>query len=86
MSRGSVVIRYTHHADEVMREREIPPEWVERTLIHPLADEPDPNDPHLRRAFAPVPERDGRLLRVVYGSDADGLRVITAFLDRGRGR
>ena len=80
------MIRYTRHAEEVMAERGISPNWVERTLASPLHDEPDPGDPALRRAFAAVPERDGRLLRVVYGIDPGGLRVITTFLDRGRGR
>lgn len=79
-------LRFTRHAEEVMSEREIPASWVERTLAAPTSDGPDPNDPTLRRAFAPVPERDGRTLRVVYGRDRDGLRVITAFLDRGRSR
>lgn len=80
------MIRYTRHAEEVMREREIEPAWVERTLADPETDEADPTDPVLRRAFAVVPERDGRVLRVVYAKDADGFRVITAFLDRGRRR
>lgn len=31
------LIRYTHHAEEVMREREIEPTWVERTLAEPEA-------------------------------------------------
>lgn len=79
-------LRFTRHAEEVMREREIPATWIERTLAAPTSDDPDPNDPTLRLAFAPVPERDGRMLRVVYAPDRDGLRVITAFLDRGRSR
>ncbi len=69
-----------------MREREIATAWVESALNAPACDECDPNDPRLRRAFAPVPERDGRMLRVVYAEDRDGLRVITAFLDRGLSR
>ena len=79
-------IRYTLHAVFVMRQREIPADWVERALATPDADEVDPNDGGLRRAFASVPERDGRMLRVVYAEEPDGLRVITAFLDRGRSR
>lgn len=80
------IIRYTRHAAEVMREREIPASWIERTLASPVDDGSDPSDPNLRRAYAPIPERDGRMLRVVYAEDGDGLRVITAFLDRGRSR
>ncbi len=81
-----MTIVYTRHALEVMREREIAAEWVDRTLRDPFADEADPSDPSLRRAWAAVPERDGRLLRVVYATDASGIRVIIAFLDRGRRR
>ncbi len=80
------MIRYTHHAEEVMRERGIEPAWVARTLDEPEIDEVDPGDPGLRRAFRIVPERDGRTLRVVYARDEAGFRVITTFLDRGRRR
>lgn len=80
------MIVYTRHAIEVMRERGIPAEWVERTLRSPSDDEIDPEDPALRRAFAPVPERDGRMLRVVYARTELGVRVVTTFLDRGRRR
>jgi hypothetical protein len=38
------------------------------------------------RAFRTVPERDGRVLRVVYVSVPGGARVMTMFLDRGRRR
>ena len=79
-------IRYTRHAEVAMREREIPADWVERALRAPQADEGDPNDTALRRAFLSIPERDGRMLRVVYAEEIDGLRVITVFLDRGRSR
>lgn len=86
MTDRSRPIRFTRHAEEVMRERDISTAWIERALLSPTSDEEDLNDRNLRRAFAPVPERDGRMLRVVYAEDRDGLRVITAFLDRGRSR
>ncbi|KAB7782081.1 hypothetical protein F8B43_4836 [Methylorubrum populi] len=38
------------------------------------------------RAFRTVPERDGRVLRVVYVPIPGGARVVTMFLDRGRRR
>jgi hypothetical protein len=38
------------------------------------------------RAFRRIPERDGRVLRVVYVPGDDHVRVITLFLDRGRTR
>lgn len=80
------MIIYTRHALEVMTEREILPAWVERALAAPEADEPDRTDPALWRAFLSIPERDGRILRVVYSAQAEEIRVITAFFDRGRRR
>lgn len=80
------MIAYTLHARHVMAERGVEPEWVERTLAAPEADEPDPADPDLRRAFRSIPERDHRVLRVVYSREAEDFRVITAFFDRGRRR
>jgi hypothetical protein len=79
-------IVYTRHAEDVLRERELDPAWIERTLAAPDQDEPDPDDPTLRRAFKAIPERDGRVLRVVYGRTDDMLRVVTVFFDRGRRR
>ncbi|BBF92469.1 DUF4258 domain-containing protein [Blastochloris tepida] len=79
-------IVYTRHAEDVMRERGLKFEWVKRTLASPDQDEPDPDEPTLRRAFKAIPERDGRVLRVVYGRTDDTLRVVTAFFDRDRRR
>jgi hypothetical protein len=78
--------RYTLHADNVLQKRGIERLWVERTVLAPQWTEADPVDPNLTRAFAAVPERDGRMLRVVYSHESDGYRVVTAFLDRGARR
>ena len=56
------------------------------TAISPDATEPDPTHPEQVRAFRAVPERDGRILRVIYVPTEDGARVVTAFLDRNRRR
>lgn len=80
------MIVYTLHARLVMAERGVEPEWVERTLAAPEEDEPDLADADLRRAFRAIPERDHRVLRVVYSKNAETFRVITAFFDRGRRR
>lgn len=77
---------FTRHALDVMEERQVLPEWVERTVEGPDAQEPDPTDPALTRAFRAIPERDGRVLRVVYAQEPDAVRIITAFFDRGRRR
>lgn len=76
--------RFNGHAEAMMVERGLDRGWIVRTLEHPVADEADPFRPGRRRAFAPVPERDGRMLPVVYEETAGATVVVTAFLDRGR--
>ena len=79
-------ITYGAHAIDMMTERGLDREWIERTLIAPDATEPDPTHPKQVRTFRAVPERDGRILRVIYVPTEDGARVVTAFLDRNRRR
>lgn len=86
MSPSAKRFTYTNHAHDMLAEREIAPEWVERTVLEPETTEPDPKHPERVRAFRTVPERDGRVMRVVYVPDGDTYRVITLFLDRGRRR
>jgi hypothetical protein len=78
--------RYSHHALAMLAERGIGREWVERTLLSPDVVEPDPRHPGRLRAFKALPERDGRILRVVYVRTGEDYRIITLFLDRGRQR
>ena len=75
-----------HHAEVVMREREIARAWIERTLAAPDWDVEDPNDPALRRSYAAIAERGGRVLRVVYRTDETDIFVVTVFFDRGARR
>lgn len=79
-------IVYTRHASTMLEERAIDPAWIELTIFHPDTTEPDPRHPEMVRAFRRIPERDGRVLRVVYVPGDDHVRVITLFLDRGRTR
>ena len=75
---------FTAHAVAMMAERAIERVWVERTVLAPDQTEPDLSHPDTVRAFRTVPERDGRVLRVVYRRTDTHLRIITTFLDRGR--
>ncbi|MCG5246641.1 DUF4258 domain-containing protein [Methylorubrum extorquens] len=77
---------YGTHALDTLAERAIERAWVERTLLSPESIEPDPIHPDRMRAFRALPERDGRVLRVVYVPIPSGARVVTMFLDRGRRR
>lgn len=78
------MIRFTAHALAVMAERSIAVEWVERVLMSPEREEPDPSDTMLRRAFGRIAEFDDRTLRVVYHDGGTEKRVITVFFDRNR--
>ncbi len=77
---------YTRHALAMLAERDIDRDWVERTILHPDETEQDPQHPDRLRSFRAIPERDGRVLRVVYVPSGMSYRVITLFLDRGRRR
>lgn len=74
---------YTVHAAKMLSERNRP-ELGGATLLDHDSVEPDPRHADLKRAFHRIPERDGRVLRVVYGATDGTLRVVTLFLDRGR--
>jgi hypothetical protein len=78
--------KYSDHAKEMLVERDIESEWVERTILNPDAIESDPKHLDRVRAYKALPERDGRVLRVVYVELGEAYRVITLFLDRSRRR
>ena len=72
----------TGHAKKVLAEREIPLEWLERALDEPMLRQPDPEDPSLERRYRPIPEFDGRVLRVVVNPSVEPVRVVSVFFDR----
>jgi len=74
-------LKFTSHALIAVAERKIDRAWVEAALSAPDWTVSD-RKPGRMRAFRAVPERGGRILRVVY-DDIDGVfHVVTAFLDR----
>jgi hypothetical protein len=79
----AVKITYGPHALDILAERGIAEEWVERTIAAPDSIDPDPRHPDRMRAYRAMPERDGRVLRVIYVATSGGAHVVTAFLDRG---
>lgn len=81
-----MIFIYGTHAREMLTERKIDRLWVERTVLEPDTTEPDPGHGGRTRAYRIVPERDGRVLRVVYEQEHDTVRIVTLFLDRGRKR
>jgi len=72
----------TKHAQDVMEEREIPMAWVARVLDGPDRVEADRRDPELEHRLGRIPERQGRVLRVVLGRKARLRRIITVYFDR----
>jgi Domain of unknown function (DUF4258) len=79
-------INFTQHAADMLAERAIERQWVDRTVNEPDAIEPDPERGNVFRAFRSIPERQGRVLRVVYALSENQIRVITVFFDRARHR
>ncbi len=75
---------YTSHALEMLIDPTIEREWIERTVLSPDSVEPDAKHRDRIRAFGALPERDGRVLRVVYVAGVNEARIITLFLDRSR--
>jgi hypothetical protein len=72
----------TEHAKKVLAEREIPLEWLERALNEPLLCALDPDDVSLERRYRPIPEYEGRVLRVVVNPSVEPVRVVSVFFDR----
>jgi hypothetical protein len=72
----------TKHAKGVLQEREIPVEWLERTLNAPKLIEPDPDDVELEHRLARIPEHDNRALRVVINKTVRPVLVVTVYFDR----
>ena len=70
------------HAATAIAERAIDVSWVERVLAMPQRIEPDETDRSLTHAIARIPERDDRVLRVVYNASVEPIRVVTAYFDR----
>lgn len=72
------------HAQDVMRERNIPEEWVSRTVDTPdRREDPADGTTHYIKA---IPEHGGRFLRVVANPGVTPARVVTVFFDRRLGR
>ena len=70
------------HASQVMIERQIKNDWLEATLGNPEWRAPDPDDATAERRFRAIPERDGRILRVVCREGRDSIYIVTTFFDR----
>ena len=73
-------IVYTVHARDMLAERAIPDTWVVRAVESPLRTET--HDDGTTHYLGEVPERSGRILRVVMNTEASPPIVVTVFFDR----
>ena len=73
---------FTAHARRAMVERDIPVDWVQRTVDAPALRSREPYDEKVERFYLPIAERGNRVLRVAVNVTSDPWRVVTAFFDR----
>lgn len=72
----------TKHAEDVILERKIPIDYIERVLDNPELKEIDANDMELTHYLLKIPENDNRVLRVIVNIKHIPTLVITAYYDR----
>jgi Domain of unknown function (DUF4258) len=72
----------TQHARDVMEERRISMDWLERVLTNPTLTEPSLTDPQLESRFARIPEFGDRILRVVVNTQVVPDCVVSVYFDR----
>jgi len=77
-------LEFTKHAIDVLAERAVSREWVERTVREPELRQPDPNDPLVERFFRRIPENGDRTLRVAVNTRVAPWRVVSVFFDRSK--
>jgi uncharacterized DUF497 family protein len=76
-------LRYSLHAETVMRERKLDPAWIEATVRTPEWCMQDPAGGEVERRYRMIDALDGRVLRVACVEAKDEIRIISAFIDRG---
>jgi len=72
----------TQHAKDVIAEREIAIEWLERVLDQPTLTESDSENLDLENHFGRIPEFGDRVLRVVVNKGVVPQRVVSVYFDR----
>ena len=72
----------TQHARDVIEERQISIDWLERVLGNPTLIESSTTDPELESRFAKIPEFGDRVLRVIVNTVVVPERVVSVYFDR----
>jgi uncharacterized DUF497 family protein len=77
-----MIYELTQHARDVLQERQIPLEWVERVIDKPALVKPSATDLTVESRLAKIPEHGGRVLRVVINKMVVPERVVSVYFDR----
>jgi hypothetical protein len=72
----------TQHARDVLEERKIPIEWMERVISEAVLVQPSATDATLESRLVSMPEHGGRVLRVVINKTVVPQRVVSVYFDR----
>lgn len=72
----------TQHAKDMLQEREIALEWLERVIYNPEKTHSDHEDDALEHRLGKIEEFNNRVLRVIVNIKNNPNRVITAYFDR----
>jgi len=72
----------TQHAREILHERDISLEWLERILAAPERIEPDSRDASLEHRLGRIAQHGNRVLRVILNPQVTPPRVVTVYFDR----
>jgi hypothetical protein len=72
----------TQHARDVLAERHIPLELLERALREPELEVADPTDAALERRYRKIPEGENRVLRLVVNTTVAPERLVSVYFDR----
>jgi Domain of unknown function (DUF4258) len=79
------MLRWTDHAEQMCRERQILQAWVKETISKPEHREVDPSNEKRIRVYRRIAANDSRWLRVVYEEMLSKKLIITVFFDRNAG-
>ncbi|MBI3524258.1 MAG: DUF4258 domain-containing protein [Betaproteobacteria bacterium] len=71
----------TAHARKRCIRRKIQIDWIAAALAHPTRTENDTDDPTLVHALLTIPEKNFRVLRVIYNETVDPVTVVTVYFD-----
>jgi uncharacterized DUF497 family protein len=72
----------TKHARDVLEEREIAVDWMERVLANPALIERSATQRELENRFGKIAEFGDRVLRVVVNTQVVPERVVSVYFDR----